>query len=95
MKPLPSAELHRLIRHASNHGFRSIHARRRMEERQFDFNDLTHCLRTGRHNPFLDEFKNGTWRYRVEGRNIDGRAIDLVVAIANTIIIVTVINPNR
>jgi len=93
---LSTSEIHNAIRNAARTEFRiSIHARQRMDERGFVPDDIRRCLLTGLHNPTKDELKKNTWRYRIEGRTIDGSRIDIAVAINQGVIVVTVINPLR
>ena len=64
-----------------------------MTERGFLPDDVRRCLQNGLHNPTKDELKNHCWRYRIEGKSVDGARIDVAVAIQGEVIVVTVINP--
>jgi hypothetical protein len=66
-----------------------------MAERNYMHPDVERCLKFGTHNQALDELKVGSWRYRIQGKTIDGRNIDLAVAIDDDVIVVTVIDPDQ
>lgn len=71
----------------------SFHCREQMEKRNYDVNDLEHILEKGviKKEPEYD-IKHGHWKYRVEGKAIDGDEAIAVTAIIShdELIIITV-----
>ena len=64
------------------------HAGRRLKERGLDVLDLEHIIRFGR---VTEHSRPATrWRYRVDGRAVDGTPGTCVVEVDGTLIVVTV-----
>jgi len=65
------------------------HAQKRMRERGFDTPDIEHLIHYGH---VVDHSKpGGLWRYKVQGRLVDGEGASCVVEINGNLIVVTVI----
>ena len=90
---LSTPEIHKAIKAAAKTGnwIPSKHTQVRMVERGFTANDVQGALRGGAHDSSLDEYMNDVWRYRIRGRTIDGRVIQLAVIIDKPVVVVTVI----
>ncbi len=65
------------------------YAERRLSERKLDMLDVEHLIRYGRVTEHSHPGR--LWRYKVEGRAVDGERIACVVEINGNLIIVTVI----
>src|SRR6266516_1090568 len=66
------------------------HAQDRMRQRRLDRQDLAYMIRYGH---VVSHSKPGQlWRYKVEGKSVDGEQVACVVEINGNLIIVTVID---
>lgn len=92
--PLTPAEARELIQQAlragSGIGF-VRHARERAREQSFNRRDVEHVLKTGRiGKPSWDE-RFGDWKYPVNGTDLDGDELTVIVALDRAWVRVTVI----
>jgi len=66
-----------------------LHAQERMEEWAIDVLDIRHVIKYGR---LVEHSRPGAlWRYRIEGRTVDGDRLAVVVEIDGHLIVVTVL----
>ncbi len=95
---LTTAQLEKQVRAAAN-GLSLIytdHACDRMAERGVNSMEVIEILKTGSHAPKDDTFKDGTWRYSIQGKTLDSRELEVVVGFAkNGTVVVTVIDPKN
>jgi hypothetical protein len=58
------------------------HFTNRMASRRFDMNDVVQVARTGRiPNPPEHDMSHDEWKWRIEGRAVDGRTVYVVFSI--------------
>ena len=91
---LSTPEVKRRLREAVNDGsvMYGDHAQKRMVKRGFTVPDVERCLSGGFHDHGRDELKDGTWRYRIQGKTVDGDDIKVAVAIEDNVVVITVID---
>jgi len=83
---ISNAEALVIIRDILENGIVSLstHARARMRSRHFNMHDVRHILKTGdiQSKEFND--LDSTWKYRIEGSDIDGEAGVVITAIISS-----------
>ena len=58
------------------------HFTQQMASRRFDMNDVVQIARTGRiPNPPEYDMSHGEWKWRIEGRAVDGRIVYVVFSL--------------
>ncbi len=69
------------------------HSLEQMKVRGFKIADVERVLRNGFHDEGRDMIASfGKWRYRIQGRTVDGAEIRLAVEIEDEVVVVTVID---
>jgi len=70
-----------------------FHAQEKMRIRQLDMSDVQHVLRYG----MITEITSAAerWRYRIEGKTVDGKRAACVVEINGRLLVVTVFDIGR
>ena len=67
------------------------HARERLDERDFDLQDVRKVLRWGQISDQPEhDVKHGNWKYRIQGQSIDNRELSVVICFGpepNTLVI--------
>lgn len=91
---MKSADVRKRLREAVTAGaVRYVqHALDQMAERGFLFADVERLLRNGFHDPGHDAEVRGKWRYRIQGKTMDGVDIKVAVEIEDQVVVVTVID---
>ena len=70
------------------------HAAKRLREKGMIDADVIAALGNGWHEPSKDSIVQGNWRYRINGRSVDGKFLSLAIELEDSpdLLIVTVIN---
>lgn len=93
--PLKTSDIRRRLRQAVSDGVVRFteHALSRMRSRDFTVLDVERVLKSGFHDQGRDTVQSsGVWRYRIEGKTIDGDSIKVAVEIEDEVVVVTVID---